>query len=444
MEPFAIYLIKVNVALIILYAFYKISFSKDTFFRLRRGMLLLICATSLIYPFIDFSDWAGWNEQTLGETMTTVYYKLLPEVLVTATSPVAPTEIEATNWQISTWLWIIYGLGIGFLLLRNLLEINKICRSVARSQHCFLKGVSIFHSEEIGEPCSFFHWIFIDTTQYPDKEINEILIHEQTHVREFHSVDIILAQLIILLCWFNPFSWLIRSEIRMNHEYLADKQVVMSGYDKKSYQYHLLGIKHTSLAAANFYNNFSVLPLKKRIKMLNRKRTHNIMVGKYLMFIPVVALLLLFSNCANKKTDKVQSDTEKTDTVVAAEPEKIAEPQVDVSITETKGDSIYTIVETMPDYPGGQKELLSFLSRNIKYPTKAEENKIQGRVIIQFLVNKDGSVSDAKVVRSIDPELDKEALRVVNSMPKWKPGMQKGEAVSVKYTIPIVFRLQVK
>mgnify|MGYP007020208418 FL=1 len=101
----------------------------------------------------------------------------------------------------------------------------------------------------------------------------------------------------------------------MNHEYLAVKQVVTSGYDKKSYQYHLLGIKHTSLAAANFYNNFSVLPLKKRIKMLNRKRTHNIMVGKYLMFIPVAALLLLFSNCANKKADKVQSDTEKAVTI---------------------------------------------------------------------------------------------------------------------------------
>ena len=165
--------------------------------------------------------------------------------------------------------------------------------------------------------------------------------------------------------------------------------------------------------------------------MLNRKRTHNIMVGKYLMFIPVVALLLLFSNCANKKTDKAQSDTEKADTV----------PQAEATLPQEKTDSIYSVVETMPDYPGGQKELLSFLSRNIKYPTKAEENKIQGRVVIQFVVNKDGSVSDAKVVRSVDPELDKEALRVVNSMPQWKPGMQKGEAVSVKYTIPIAFRL---
>ena len=312
-----------------------------------------------------------------------------------------------------------------------------------RQLRCQCCGMPLDDSLTSREPDgSFFHWIFINPMQYSDKEINEILIHEQTHVRELHSLDIILVQLVILLCWFNPFSWLIRSEIRMNHEYLADKQVVTSGYDKKSYQYHLLGIKHTSLAAANFYNNFSVLPLKKRIKMLNRKRTHNIMVGKYLMFIPVAALLLLFSNCANKKADKAQSDTEKADTIVAAEPDKTAEPQVEVAITEAKGDSIYSVVETMPDFPGGQKELLSFLSRNIKYPTKAIENKIQGRVIVQFVVNKDGSISGAKVVRSVDPDLDKEALRVINSMPQWKPGMNKGEIVSVKYTIPVMFRLQ--
>ena len=156
----------------------------------------------------------------------------------------------------------------------------------------------------------------------------------------------------------------------------------------------------------------------------------------------MAALLLLFSNCANKKADKAQSDTEKADTIVAAEPDKTAEPQVEVAITEAKGDSIYSVVETMPDFPGGQKELLSFLSRNIKYPTKAIENKIQGRVIVQFVVNKDGSISGAKVVRSVDPDLDKEALRVINSMPQWKPGMNKGEIVSVKYTIPVMFRLQ--
>ena len=123
MESFAIYLIKVNVALIVLYAFYKLSFSKDTFFRLRRIMLLLICVTSLIYPLIDFSGWT--DEYAIGETFTTVYNKLLPEVLVTTALPVATTEVEVTTWQTGIWVWIIYGLGIGMLLLRNLLEVSK-------------------------------------------------------------------------------------------------------------------------------------------------------------------------------------------------------------------------------------------------------------------------------------------------------------------------------
>lgn len=219
MESFTIYLIKVNVALIVLYAFYKLSFSKDTFFRLRRIMLLLICVTSLIYPLINFSGWT--DEYAIGETITTVYNKLLPEVLVTTAVPVTTTEVEGTTWQAGTWLWIIYGLGIGMLLLRNLLEVSKIHHSLACSQRYSLKGVPVYQSEDVGEPCSFFHWIFINPMQYSDKEINEILIHEQTHVRELHSLDIILVQLVILLCWFNPFSWLIRSEIRMNHEYLA-------------------------------------------------------------------------------------------------------------------------------------------------------------------------------------------------------------------------------
>lgn len=109
------------------------------------------------------------------------------------------------------------------------------------------------------------------------KEIKEILVHEQTHVRELHSADILLAQIAIIICWINPFAWLIRSEMRINHEYLADRKVIANGYDKKTYQYHLLGLEHTQLAAANLYNNFSVLPLKNRIKMLNRKRTRNIM-----------------------------------------------------------------------------------------------------------------------------------------------------------------------
>lgn len=186
--------------------------------------------------------------------------------------------------------------------------------------------------------------------------------------------------------------------------------------------------------------------------MLNRRRTSNIMISKYLMFIPVVALLLLFSNCANNKSGQEKSDAETTETAPAVEQGKAVEPektvQTSVAITEAEkkvdgeDEKVFELVEHMPEFPGGNHELMKFLSSNIKYPTNAEKNKIQGRVIIQFLVSKDGSIKNAKIVRSVDKELDAEALRVINAMPKWKPGMHKGEAVNVKYTVPVVFRLQ--
>ena len=110
---------------------------------------------------------------------------------------------------------------------------------------------------------------------------------------------------------------------------------------------------------------------------------------------------------------------------------------------EVEEQEIFEVVEQMPEFPnGGMAGLMQFLSKNIKYPPIAQENGTQGRVTVQFVVNADGSIVDAKVIRGVDPYLDKEALRVINSMPKWKPGMQRGKAVRVKYTVPVMFRLQ--
>lgn len=110
--------------------------------------------------------------------------------------------------------------------------------------------------------------------------------------------------------------------------------------------------------------------------------------------------------------------------------------------TRVDENGIHMVCEEMPEFTGGMRECMNFLSKNIKYPTTAQENGIQGRVIVQFVVNTDGSIAEPKVVRGVDPELDAEALRVISIMPKWKPGKQKGEAVRVKYTIPVMFRLQ--
>ena len=139
----------------------------------------------------------------------------------------------------------------------------------------------------------------------------------------------------------------------------------------------------------------------------------------------------------NVETETIEVTTEETETEVV-----IAAP-VEAPVEEEEEEVVFVIVESMPEFPGGQQALFKYLSDNVKYPVIAQENGIQGRVICQFVVNKDGSIVDVEVVRSGgDPSLDKEAIRVIKSMPKWKPGKQRGKAVRVKYTVPVNFKLQ--
>lgn len=150
----------------------------------------------------------------------------------------------------------------------------------------------------------------------------------------------------------------------------------------------------------------------------------------------VEEVIQIAENDANVEETTIKS-SEDDNTAVEI---KYIEPVVEEE--EPVEEEIFMVVEQMPEFPGGMAELMKFLSNNIKYPTIAQENGIQGRVIVQFVVNQDGSIVDPIVMRSVDPYLDKEALRVISTMPKWKPGMQRGKAVRVKYTVPVTFRLQ--
>ena len=147
-----------------------------------------------------------------------------------------------------------------------------------------------------------------------------------------------------------------------------------------------------------------------------------------------VEVLNVVEDDVETETIEISSEDNNTDTVTIAPP---------VQVEEEDEEVVFMIVETMPEFPGGQQALFKYLSENVKYPAIAQENGIQGRVICQFVVNKDGAIVDVEVVRSGgDASLDKEAMRVIKSMPKWKPGMQRGKAVRVKYTVPVNFRLQ--
>ena len=149
----------------------------------------------------------------------------------------------------------------------------------------------------------------------------------------------------------------------------------------------------------------------------------------------VEEVLQIADNDANVEETTIQSNEDKGEAVEIKYVPAVVEEE------EVEEQQIFQVVEEMPEFPGGMAECMKFLAKNIKYPTIAQENGVQGRVIVQF-VNKDGTIVNPVVVRSVDPYLDKEALRVIKAMPKWKPGKQRGKAVRVKYTVPVTFRLQ--
>lgn len=439
-----VYLLKLNFALMLLYGFYRVMMSSDTFFGYRRLALWGILATSIFVPLLSIQPMIEHNPTAVG--MATVYADYV--------LPVVPVYAEAPHFSWVDALVTAYWVGVAAFGLRFLLQLSSILWRVARTPVVEVDGGQVHQLSGESSPFSFFHWIFVCPEAYSDEQLHEIMIHERTHVQQFHSLDIIVSELFCVFNWFNPFCYLTKREIRLNLEYLADEAVIDEGSARKTYQYHLLGLAYHP-ARRDLTNNFNVLPLKNRIKMMNKRRTNEVRKVKYLLFIPLAAGLLAVSNIEMIARTIAQSVpaaanlADKTERLLAQQATVVETPGVvqqagemglsDESIDQ-KGKKVYSVVERMPSFPGGMKALMEYLATNIKYPKECSDKGIEGRVIVSFIVEKDGSISGAKVVRSIDPMLDAEALRVINSMPKWTPGMQSGKPVAVKYNIPISFK----
>ena len=429
------YLLKANIILALLYAFYRLSFYKDTFFNYRRislmGILVVVALIPLPWTQLWISTWPAAG--TVGTFTTEV---LLPEFVVTPEK----TGSTATLMTLAAW---IYWSGVCLLLGRIGIQLLAIIRLDHRCPRTQMNGTVVRVLPEGEAPFSFFGQIFVCPTGHSAEELDEILVHEQTHARQAHSLDVLAGELASAFCWFNPFVWLWRREIRQNLEYLADQSVLAEGHDRRTYQYHLLGLAYHK-AAATIYNNFNVLPLKKRIRMMNKQRSKSIGQLKYLLFVPVAALLA--AACAgNQKQDTAEGGA--MDEVVAVgyavdSVEKQPAANMDVTAENLIQGEVYDMVEVAPQFPGGTKELMAWLGKNIRYPVAAQEAGKQGRVVLQFVITKEGKVADIKIMRGVSPELDEEAVRVVKAMPAWTPGKQDGQAVNVRYTLPVTFRLQ--
>lgn len=452
----AIYLIKINVALMLLYGFYRLTVSRDTFFGLRRLTLWLIYAVALMVPALNLEYWV--RDTPTMASMANVYADTFyPVVVVKAQAPSI------------TWIDMLLGIywaGVVVLSLRLVWQLFSIIRLAVISRKQEVEGITVHLLRGEGSPFSFFRWIFMYPSILEGKQLHEVMVHECTHVSGLHSLDTLFSELFSIACWFNPFAWLMRQEVRMNLEYLADESVLSDGNARKSYQYHLLGLAYRQPKdSAQIANNFNLLPLKKRIKMMNKRRTSEIGKAKYLLFAPLAGALLMVSNIESvareigeqvpevaevqQKADQalnadvaVANPMAKAEEAKAAELAKAEAKASDVTApADTTKNVVYDVTETMPQFPGGQGVMMKYLAANIKYPASAVKAKKQGRVIVAFVIQKDGSVTNARIVRSVDPELDAEALRIVKAMPNWTPGTQDGKPVNVNYTIPVVFSL---
>ena len=495
MTPEFAYLLKVNVAFVLFYAFYRLFFYKDTFFKLRRAILLAFFGLALFYPLLNIQDWVRQQEPIAD--VIYMYSAMLPEATAKAD---AAASVDWYGWLLGSLGFIYWGI-VAFLCGRFLVQLSSILWLAHTSERVVIHETPVYALRKAAGPFSFFRMVFLHPESHSDKETDEILTHECTHVSQWHSIDVILSEMMCMACWFNPFVWLLKREVRHNLEYLADNTVIQSGYDSKSYQYHLLGLAHHQ-SVTTLYNSFNVLHLKNRIMMMNKKRSPGIVRTKYLIFIPLVGILMLLSNieAVARLTVRLANEATVSNAMVTATGilvDETGQPLIGASvvvkggkertITDKKGafslevpanailrcsyqgresqevlaadmtnnthlslssksremnEQVFTVVEKMPSYPGGDAELLKYIATNIKYPKESQDNGEQGRVICSFIVGRDGSVNNPEVLRGVTPLLNEEAVRVINTMPRWNPGMQRGKAVAVKYTVPITFRLK--
>ena len=406
------YLLKLNIALILLFSFYKLMFTGDTFFSWRRATLIGMYFVAMMLPVMDFSAWLSNSEG-----MTSIANEYATVVL-----PAVSTSSKGGGvllWELV--VLIVYGVVTCVLLLRFLWQLFSIILLKNNSQTAYIHDTEVYVLTNDEGPFSFFNWIFINPERHKSDEIEEIMMHELTHCQQLHSIDIIFAELFCVVFWFNPFVWLLKREVRLNLEYLADNSVLANGKDNKEYQYHLLGLTYRK-NVATITNNFNVLPIKKRIKMMNKKETKGILKAKYMLYIPLVAMLLAVSNIETiaRNVAKVTASVE-----IQQKPKKAP-------------NQVYTVAEVMPTFKGN---LNKWLSENLRYPKDAVSRKEQGRVMVRFIVTDKGEVIQPEIVRSVSPSLDKEALRVVSKMPAWNPGRNGNKNVATKYMLPIIFSL---
>jgi TonB family protein len=382
-----LYLAKVGILYSLLYLIYFSLFRNNTNFQANRIYLLVIIPIAFLVPFLNTSV-----------NVASDYQVTLPAFEIGEIA----NQTSSFNWESTILYFYIFISGI--LLTVLFANIFKTLQTISNIKKGEINDV---------KPFSFFSFI------YASKNIEKadrmaIIHHEQVHSTHLHSIDIIVYELCKTLLWWNPFLWMGLKSVKSNHEFIADK-LASEKADKYSSVLvaQLLGVNCSVLA-----NNFNYEPLiKKRIMMMKTKKSNRLSILKYALVIPIVTIAIVATTNKKVIADPIENIVQKGD------------------------DKVYNKADVMPEFKGGIEALMTYLGNNINYPEEAKQNKDEGKVYVSFVIDKKGKIKETIILRSVTPLLDNEAKRVIEGMPKWKPGKNDGKKVNVKYTIPINFKL---
>lgn len=434
------------VATIVLHLTYKLLFGKCNRFTICRITILTMSIFAFVFPFISIKISGQMPE-----------YILLPENI----DILGETEIVKDNsLSFMSFVALIYIIGVIFSFMKMLFNIHKIHKMKVGKKSEIIDNVNIYYTGESHIPFSFFNDIFIGTSVISptDNVLSEpvegsvnplVLKHEMSHVKNYHSIDVVMMEIMVSLQWFNPFIRMMKKELQSIHEYIADNEVIEDKINKSNYMMLLLQ-QCTADSINGIANNFSFLLTKKRISMIANKQKSKRMLLRLLLTLPVFGMLIMLNTrCDNVKSndDKIANAEKNAQDSKLYRNESVDNPvnettSLDIHTNQSVTDTIYNNIEIMPEFPGGFSELRNFLTSNVNYPESAKTNNIEGRTLVSFVVEKDGSITDIEVLRGFDKDCDAEAVRVVSTMPKWKPGVKDGETVRCRFTLPFTFKIK--
>jgi TonB family protein len=437
------YILEVSICWLVFYTIYKVFLTKETFFKINRGYLLTTLLLGMLLPLSRYLalEWMQPNE------VFTVYIEPISIGLKGVQE--FPQNGAPSFLNI---LGVIYFLGLSFFTFRFLFGLFQIGQLYNGATKIKKGNLVLLETNKFHMPFSFFNCLFWSNEyNISEKERAKIIAHEQAHIKGHHSIDVIFLELVAILFWCSPIVYFYKKSLKATHEFLADAFVLKANV-KKDYKQLLLEQSMGGMQLA-LTNQFFNSQLKGRIKMINKKRSSKWASIKYLAILPaVIALLGIF---AFQIADSNENEIKDIETSFLKEDRK---HPLATSTQLLQDDPIFKKVDEMPRFPGCEEiankeerlkcsrdKMLTFIYTNVKYPEEARLQGIEGQTVVQFVVEKNGTVSNLKLLRDIGGNCGTESLAAVNAMNdqniKWIPGKNKGEIVRVTFTMPIRFKL---